>query len=459
MGFICWRGDGIPVYIFSVKNSRPVELMAPAGSYASLAAAVRSGADSVYFGIDRLNMRARAASPFTLDDLHKIARICRRCRVRSYLALNTILYDEDLATVREICRAAKSAGLSAVIASDIAAIRIAREEGLEVHVSVQANVSNMEAVRFYAQHAEVLVLARELSLEQIAAISRQIREEHLTGPSGRPLQIELFVHGALCVAVSGKCYMSLAQYATSANRGACYQTCRRKYLLSDAETGEQLAVENQFIMSPKDLCTVRHLDRILATGVSILKIEGRGRTPDYVATVTAVYREALDALKEGSWTAARADGWMARLETVFNRGFWEGGYYCGEKLGEWSGMGNSQASVKRVQIGLVEHFYPAPRVMQFTMMQRELKPGAVVLVEGPTTGAIRQTVQHLRVDGRPAARAVKGDVVTLEIPAKARLKDKVFLHVPAAADNEKEFLNGLCVMGNITETENDQRNL
>ena len=352
--------------------------MAPAGSYASLAAAVRAGADSVYFGIDRLNMRARAASPFTLDDLRKIARICRWCRVRSYLALNTILYDEDIASVREICRAAKAAGLTAVIAADMAAIRIARSEGLDVHVSVQANISNMEAVRFYAQYADVLVLARELTLEQISAISRRIEEEKIAGPSGELVRLELFVHGVLCVAVSGKCYMSLAQYNTSANRWACYQTCRRKYLLSDAETGEQLVVDNQFIMSPKDLCTVQHLDRVLATGVGILKIEGRGRTPDYVATVTGVYREALNALQQGSWTRARADEWMARLETVFNRGFWEGGYYCGEKLGEWSGKGNSQASVKRVQIGRVEHYYPAPRVMQFTMMQRELKPGDVV---------------------------------------------------------------------------------
>ncbi|MGD9872827.1 MAG: peptidase U32 family protein [Kiritimatiellia bacterium] len=440
-------------------NKKPTELMAPAGSYDSLSAAIRAGADSVYFGIDRLNMRARAASPFTLGDLRKIARICRRCRVRSYLALNTILYDEDIESVREICAAAKEAGISAVIAGDIAAIRIARDTGLEVHISVQANISNMEAVRFYAQYADVLVLARELTLDQISAISRKMKSEKIKGPSGQPVQIELFAHGALCVAVSGKCYMSLAQYNTSANRGACYQTCRRKYLLSDAETGEELIVDNQFIMSPKDLCTVQYLDQLLGAGVSILKIEGRGRTADYVATVTAVYREALDAWRDGKWTKELGAVWMARLESVFNRGFWDGGYYCGEKLGEWSGRGNSQASVKRVQIGLVEHFYGAPKVMQFTMMQRELKSGDVVLVEGPTTGALRQAVGEIRVDGKPAATAVKGDVVTMGMPAKVRLKDKVYLHVRPADDDEKESLNekgGKCSM---PQTEDVQRGL
>lgn len=440
-------------------ESRTIELMAPAGSYDSLSAAIRSGADSVYFGIDRLNMRARAASPFSLDDLRTIARICRNCSVRSYLALNTILYDDDLALAREICRAAADAGISAVIAGDMAAIRIARDMGLEVHVSVQANISNMESVRFYAQDADVLVLARELTLSQIAAIIRQIEAERITGPSGNPLRIELFAHGALCVAVAGKCYMSLAQYNTSANRGACYQPCRRKYLLSDAETGEQFVVDNQFIMSPKDLCTVHHLDRILATGVSILKIEGRGRTADYVATVTGVYREALDAWKQGAWTAEKGAEWMSRLETVFNRGFWNGGYYCGEKLGEWSGRGNSQASVKRVQIGLVEHYYAVPRVMQFTMMQRKLRPGDVVLVEGPTTGAVRHTVGEIRVDGKPALHAGKDDVVTLEMPVKVRLKDKVFLHVPASFDEEKEFLNGTAAAGSMSAVEDDMRGL
>jgi putative protease len=401
--------------------------MAPAGSYASLSAAIRAGADSVYFGVDKLNMRSRAASPFSLGDLKRIARICRWCGVKSYLALNVIVYDEELETLREICDAAKAANLDAVIAADIAAIEYARSIGLEVHLSVQANISNIGAVRFYSRYADVVVLARELTLEQITAIGNAIREEEIRGPKGELVKIELFAHGALCVAISGKCYMSLGCYNQSANRGSCFQNCRRAYRLVDVETGDELEVQNRYIMSPKDLCTLPHLDKLAEAGVSVYKLEGRARTAQYVGTVTKAYRAGLDAIEDGTFDSENFQPLEAGLAEVFNRGFWDGGYYCGEKMGEWAASGHSQATVKRVELGPVTNFFAKIGVVEFTLWQQELLPGCDILVEGPTTGAVQTHVESLRVDGKPADRAVKNDKVTIALPEKARRQDKVFL--------------------------------
>jgi putative protease len=327
--------------------------MAPAGSYASLSAAIRAGADSVYFGVDKLNMRSRAASPFHLGDLKRIARICRWCGVKSYLALNVIVYDDELGIMQEVCDAAKAARIDAVIASDISCIEYARSIGLEVHISVQANISSIGSVKFYARYADVMVLARELTLEQISTIGNAIKEQDIRGPKGELVQIELFAHGALCVAISGKCYMSLGCYNQSANRGACFQNCRRAYRLVDVETGDELEVQNQYIMSPRDLCTLPHLDKLAEAGVSVFKLEGRARTAQYVGTVTKAYRAGLDAVEAGTFDPENFQPLEAGLASVFNRGFWDGGYYCGEKMGEWAASGHSQATHKRIELGTV----------------------------------------------------------------------------------------------------------
>ncbi len=425
-------GSGI-LRKFKLMNSlSQIELMVPAGSEAALIAAIDAGADSVYFGVGKLNMRARSAD-FTPDDLPKIALRCREAGVKSYLALNTIIYDDELVEMRALCDAAQAAGVSAVIATDIATIQYARSIGLEVHISVQANVSNMEAVKFYVQWADTIILARELTLEQIKAIAEAVREQNITGPSGKPVRLELFAHGALCVAISGKCYMSLAQYNESANRGACFQTCRRAYRVTDEETGDELVIDNKYIMSPKDLCTIDCLDTIIEAGVSILKIEGRARPADYVALVTRVYREALDALAEETYTPEKYEAWIAELGKVFNRGFWHGGYYCGKKLGEWAASSDSQASEVRDQIGVISNFFTKLNVAEFRLIKHDLKVGDTVLIEGPTTGAVRTEVTELRVAGEMAESAKIADVVTLALSAKARRQDKVFLLTPRAS--------------------------
>ena len=410
------------------RNSS-IELMAPAGSEAALAAAIRAGADSVYFGVGRLNMRARSAN-LSVEDLPKIARRCRATGVKSYLTLNTIVYDDEMGELHALCNAAKAAGVSAVIATDIAAIETARSIGLEVHISVQANVTNFHALEFYARYADTVVLARELSLEQISNLWKKVQEKNLRGPSGELIRLELFAHGALCVAVSGKCYMSLAQYDRSANRGACFQPCRRSYHVTDEETGAELVIDNKYVMSPKDICTIQYLDKITAAGISVLKIEGRGRSADYVATVTHVYREALDALQNGTYTPEKFDPWIAELSKVFNRGFWHGGYYCGEKLGEWSGAADSQATEQRDEIGVLSNFVTRAGIAEFTLRRRSIQNGDTLLVEGPTTGALRFTAEGLRVNGEPSDTAQPNDVVTLAPPRKARRQDKVFLISP-----------------------------
>jgi U32 family peptidase len=410
----------------ATKTISKIELMAPAGSQAALTAAIDAGADSVYFGIGRLNMRSRSAD-FKTKDLPEIADRCREAGVKSYLALNTIVYDDELDEMRALCDIAQAARVSAVIATDMATIEYARSIGLEVHISVQANVANFQALTFYSRYADTVVLARELTLEQIAAIHRQAVKHDLRGPSGNPVRLELFGHGALCVAVSGRCYMSLAQYNTSANRGACFQPCRRAYRVTDEETGEELVIDNQYVMSPKDLCTVQFLDKIAAAGISVLKLEGRARTADYVGTVTGVYREALDALAAGSYDPATCTEWIERLARVFNRGFWHGGYYCGETADGWAATGNSQATERRDEIGVLSNFFGRAGVAEFTLRRFALNNGDPLLIEGPTTGAVRFTADNLHIDGVPAESAAPGDLVTLKLPAKARRQDKVFL--------------------------------
>jgi putative protease len=412
-----------------METPTQIELMAPAGSQAALRAAIDAGADSVYFGVGKLNMRARSAD-FGPEDLPGIASACREGGVKSYLALNTLVYDDELDEMRALCASAKDAGVSAVIATDIATIETARSMDLEVHMSVQANVANFQALEFYSRYADTVVLARELTLEQISNVWKKVQENDVRGPNGELVRLELFGHGALCVAVSGKCYMSLAQNGHSANRGACLQTCRRKYRVTDEETGEELVIENKHVMSPKDLCTVQFLDKISEAGISVLKLEGRARTADYVGVTTRVYREALDALAAGTYDPETCQPWIDELSKVFNRGFWHGGYYCGNPLGEWSGSSHSQAIETRDQIGVVSNFFQKPNVAEFTLIKHPLKPGDQLVVEGPTTGAVRFVAENLHIDGEPAQSAKPGDVVTLALPKKARRQDKVFLLTP-----------------------------
>lgn len=404
-----------------------IEIMAPAGSFEALAAAIKAGADSVYFGVGTMNMRSRSSANFSLDDLTKIAAICHHAKVKSYLTMNTIIYDDELGIMQTTCDIALSAGIDAVIAADIAVITYARKIGLSLHISVQANVSNIAAVRFFAQYAEVMVLARELTLPQVSEIITTIERENITGPSGEKIKIELFAHGALCVAVSGKCYMSLGNYNSSANRGACFQTCRRAYRVTDEETGEELIIDNKYVMSPKDICTINILDRLLEAGVAIFKIEGRGRSADYVATVTAVYREAVETWLDGSFDQPHIDQWLAKLETVFNRGFWMGGYYLGEKLGEWTGHSGNRATETKLHIGKVNKFFTKLQVAEIALPAGNLKSGNEILIIGPTTGTVRATVNELRLAGETVAEATKGSVISVALPEKVRPNDKVYL--------------------------------
>lgn len=403
--------------------------MAPVGSYESLQAAIASGADAVYFGVEGLNMRARSSVNFTLDDLHAIAAICRENGVKTYLTVNTILYDADLATCRAVIDAAAEAGLTAIIASDIAAITYARSRGVEVHISTQLNVSNIEAVRFFSAYADVMVLARELSLDQVAEIHRAIVEENICGPAGKPVRLEMFCHGALCMAVSGKCYLSLHELNSSANRGACTQICRRSYTVTDRETGEQLDIENKYVMSPKDLKTIHFLNKMIDAGVSVFKIEGRARGPEYVATAVGCYSEAIQAIVDGTYTEERIAGWDERLRKIFNRGFWNG-YYLGQRLGEWSSKyGSSATRVKRYAAKGVRYFSNIG-VAEFLVENGTVKVGDEVVITGPTTGALILTVDELRVDLKPVPQAEKGQSFSMKVPSKIRPSDRLYVWEP-----------------------------
>lgn len=401
------------------------EIMAPVGSHDSLAAALKAGADSVYFGIEKLNMRAHSASAFTIDDLREIAATCNAQGVKTYLTVNTIIYGEDIPLMHEIVDAAKEAGISAVIASDVAVMTYCNRIGQEVHLSTQLNISNIEALKFYAQFADVVVLARELNLDQVADIYRQIEEQHICGPSGQQIRIEMFCHGALCMAVSGKCYMSLDNTGRSANRGECMQICRRSYLVTDRETGIELEIDNKYIMSPKDLKTVRFIDRMMKSGVRVFKIEGRARGPEYVKTVVECYKEAIQSVLDGTFTEEKKDDWDERLATVFNRGFWDG-YYQGQRLGEWNSHYGSCATERKVYVGKGMKYFSKLGVAEFSCEACEFSVGDKMLITGPTTGALYVTVEEIHDDTHAVTTAQKGTRVSFKVPEKVRPSDKLF---------------------------------
>ena len=407
------------------------ELMAPVGSMEALSAAIHAGADSVYFGVGKLNMRAHSATAFTAEDLPTLAAICRKNEVRSYLAVNTIIYDEDADDMRQLLDQAREAGIDAVIASDIAVMSRCHEIGMEVHLSTQLNISNTEALRFYARFADVVVLARELNLWQVRDIHRAIEEEPICGPSGERVRIEMFCHGALCMAVSGKCYMSLHQAGRSANRGECVQICRRGYEAKDLETGDALCIDNKYILSPKDLKTIRFLDLMAAAGVRVFKIEGRARGPEYVHTVVKAYDEALRAVAQGTLQSdpARLDEWDCRLASVFNRGFWDG-YYQGQRLGEWSDVYGSKATEQKVFCGRCMKFFSRLSVAEFLIAGEPLAQGDKVLITGPTTGAIITTATEVRLDDQPVPLAPRGAFISIAVPAKVRPSDKLYILRP-----------------------------
>ncbi|MDP6921489.1 MAG: peptidase U32 family protein [Lutibacter sp.] len=402
-----------------------MELMAPAGNFESLQAALDNGADSVYFGVEQLNMRARASINFTLSDLQEISDRCKARNVRTYLTLNTIIYDHDLSVVKTLIKQAKEADITAVIAMDQAVIASARAEGMEVHISTQINITNIETVRFYALFADTLVLSRELSLRQVKKITEQIEKEGICGPSGKLVEIEIFGHGALCMAVSGKCYMSLHAYNSSANRGACKQNCRKKYTVIDQETGVEMELDNEYIMSPKDLCTIDFLDEITEAGVKVLKIEGRGRAPEYVARVIKCYREAIDSIAQNTYDKEKVIQWMQELEKVYNRGFWSG-YYLGQKLGEWSKGSGSHATQKKVYLGKGMHYFSKAKIGEFKIEAYEVGIGDAILITGPTTGVQELVVNQLFVNDQPGTTAQKGDRCTIPLSFKIRPSDKLY---------------------------------
>ena len=406
-----------------------IELMAPAGNFESLQAALDHGADSVYFGVEQLNMRARASINFTLDDLPEIAKRCADKGVRSYLTLNTIIYDHDLSIIKTLLDAAKKAQITAVIAMDQAVIAYARQINMEIHISTQINITNIETVKFYAMFADTMVLSRELSLRQVKKIVEQIEKEQVKGPAGRLVEIEIFGHGALCMAVSGKCYLSLHSSNSSANRGACKQNCRKKYTVIDQETGFEIELDNEYMMSPKDLCTLDFLDQVADAGIKVLKIEGRGRAPEYVAKVINTYREAIDAIDQGAFSQDKVGVWMQELSKVYNRGFWSG-YYLGQKLGEWSDQSGSSATQKKLYVGKGVHFFPKTNIAEFKIDAFDLKVGDQLLVTGPTTGVKEFELTSMMVNDQPLENAKKGDSITMAVDFRVRPSDKLYKYVP-----------------------------
>ncbi len=411
--------------------SPSIELLSPAGNFESLTAAIQGGANAVYFGVDQLNMRARATMNFTLDDLSAMAEQCHQNNAKAYLTLNTIVYDHDLSLIRTILQKAKSSGIDAVIAADQAVLAYASFIQMPVHISTQANISNIEAVKFYAHFADVVVLARELSLKQVQTICNEIQEQHICGPSGNLIKIEVFVHGALCMAVSGKCYLSLHSNNASANRGACIQNCRHRYKVTDIEEDVELEIDNEYIMSSKDLKTIDFLDQLIAAGVSVLKIEGRGRSPEYVKTVTSCYREAIAAHASGTFTKEKILEWNNRLTEVYNRDFW-GGYYLGQKMGEWSNSAGSKATTKKIYLGKGKHYYSKTQIAEFEIEAYQLHIGDRVLITGPTTGVVETTITSLHVNNSGAGdRAAKGDRCAFPLEYPVRPSDKLYKIVTA----------------------------
>lgn len=412
---------------------KDIEIMAPAGSYESLMAAIQGGADSVYFGAEKLNMRAASSNNFTTHDLKKIVAICRENNLKSYLTVNVVVYDNEMGQMKEIIDAAAESGISAVIASDQSVINYSFSKGAEVHLSTQLNITNTEAIKFYSKWADVAVLARELNLDQVKHISDEITRQDIRGPKGELMKLEMFVHGALCMAISGKCYLSLHEYGKSANRGECYQICRRSYVVTDRETGYELGVDNEFIMSPKDLCTIGFIDKIIASGVKVLKIEGRARSAEYVRTVSSCYSEAVNAVAEENYTPDKVEDWTGRLATVFNRGFWDG-YYLGQKIGEWTNRYGSSATKRKVYLGKVTNYFVKAQVAEILLESGDLEKGETIIITGPTTGAIEYVVSEIRVDLKETEKALKGEFCSIKSESFLRRSDKIFRWVDAERD-------------------------
>ena len=414
---------------------KDIEIMSPAGSYESLIAAIQGGADSIYFGVEQLNMRAGSSNNFTLDDLKEIVSICRKNNLKSYLTINVVVYDHEIEQMHRIVDTAVECGVTAIIASDLSVINYAFTAGIEVHLSTQLNITNLEALKFYSQWADVVVLARELNIEQVKKIHNGIREQNIRGPKGELVKIEMFAHGALCMAVSGKCYLSLHENNKSANRGECYQTCRKSYTVTNKESGYELDIDNEYIMSPKDLCTIGFLDRLLDAGVTVLKIEGRARGPEYVKEVSACYNEAVNTIADGSFSREKSDEWTRRLATVFNRGFWDG-YYLGQRLGEWNNKYGSSATKRKLYIGKISNYFTKIGVAEIKLENGDLRKGETILITGPTTGVIEYTVEEIRVDLKETEKALKGELCSIPSADYLRRSDKVFKWV-----DEKEIKN------------------
>ena len=410
---------------------KTLEIMSPVGSYEALMAAIQAGAGSVYFGVGRLNMRSKSSQNFSLDDLAQIFSICLENNIKSYVTINTVVFDAELDEMRELIDAVKFNKITAIIASDQAVIQYARQQGVEVHLSTQTNVTNIEAVKFYAQFADVMVTARELSIDQVAEITKAIKEQNITGPAGELIRIEIFVHGALCMAVSGKCYISLDLMNSSANRGACLQPCRRKYDVKDKDEEIEMEIDNEYIMSPKDLNTLTFLDKIIAAGVEVLKIEGRGRSPEYVKTVTAVYHEAVEAVQNGLFTPNLIDQWNDRLKSVYNRGFW-GGYYLGKKIGDWTETSGSQATEKKVFVGTINNFFGKLNVAEVKVETNSLSINDKIVIIGPTTGVYEDTISEIRVELKTVETTVKGEQCSIPVNDLVRRGDKLYKLVPAS---------------------------
>ncbi|MDT8308834.1 MAG: peptidase U32 family protein [Bacteroidales bacterium] len=408
----------------------PIEIMAPVGSYESLTAAIQGGADSVYFGVGRLNMRSRSSQNFSMEDLKEIVRICEENHVKSYVTLNTIVYDDELEEMRSIVDAVRGNSVTAIIASDMSVINYALEQGVEVHLSTQTNITNIEAVRYYARFADVIVTARELSLDQVSVITQKIKEERITGPSGALLRIEVFAHGALCMAISGKCYLSLDNENHSGNRGACYQLCRRPYKVTDLDGKNELVIDNEYIMSPKDLCTIEFLDKIVDSGVQVLKIEGRGRSADYVKTVTRCYKEASIALSDGTYTQERINHWLSSLRKVYNRGFWSG-YYLGKKMGEWTKKYGNLATHKKIYVGKITNYFTRLKIAEVKLETMALSVGDEIRIIGPTTGVYEGVAEEIRVDYETVSQAEKGVTCSIPVDTFLRRSDKLYKVVPS----------------------------
>ena len=415
-------------------NYDDIEVMAPVGSYEALSAAIQAGAGSVYFGIGKLNMRSKSTKNFNLDDLGVISNICHENGVKSYVTVNTVVFDEEIEEMHALLDAVKANGISAVIASDQSVIQYAREIGVEVHISTQCNITNIEAVKYYSQFADVMVTARELNINQVRHITEEIERRNITGPGGDLVRIEVFCHGALCMAVSGKCYLSLDNFGTSANRGACVQPCRRGYEVTDRDKEITLAIENEYIMSPKDLCTLPFLDKVLASGVKVLKIEGRGRSPEYTKLTVSVYREAVDAVRNGTFDEEKVAAWLARLKSVYNRDFWDG-YYLGRKMGEWTTKSGPQATKTKHFVGMVTKFFGKISVAEIRMEPNEIKLGDEIMIIGPSTGVYEDTVREIRVDLNPVEMSVKGELCSVPTNDTVRRGDKVYKIIDANQDN------------------------